>query len=68
MGLTIYTKHAAASSIRLEVEAAKVEVNPVNGMVTILDPKTGDFLANVSGIDFAVMVTDAATVRETVAP
>jgi hypothetical protein len=65
VGLTIYTRHPAASTLRFDVVAAKVEVNPINGMITVLDPKSGDFLANISSVDFALMVTDAAAVTAT---
>jgi hypothetical protein len=65
VGLTIYTRHPAASTLRLEVEEAKVEVNPINGMITVMDPETGDFIANISGTDFVLMVTDKVAVTET---
>lgn len=60
MGLTIYTRHPGAAVLRTEVEEAKVEVNPTNGMVTVTGSK--GFLANISATDFALMVTDDVTV------
>ena len=66
MSLTIFTRHPAASRLDLDIDKAKIEIDPGTGMVNVIDPDTGAFLAKVSAVDFAAMVTDKVKVTPTV--